>query len=64
MKNQAFSIIVLLCAGFGTIITAYFSGSVEGGQGFGTGIIFCFMLWVLFKYKSETKPSEEEEDEM
>ena len=55
VKNQTFAIIVMLCAGFGTIITTYFSGSVEGGEGFGAGIMFCLLLWILFKYKTEIK---------
>ena len=50
MKNQTFAIIVMLCAGFGTVLTSYFSNSIEIGQGFGVGIIFCFLLWILFKY--------------
>ena len=63
MKNQTFAIIVMLCAGFGTVLTSYFSNSIEIGQGFGVGIIFCFLLWILFKYdalEEKTKGVENE----
>jgi len=49
MKDVNFVIIGLLCAGFGTILVSYFSKSVESGQGFGLGMIFCLILWTLFK---------------
>ena len=53
MENRTFGIIVMLCAGFGIILTAYFTGSKECGEGFGAGILFCFLLWILFKYKAK-----------